>query len=224
MDLMNLLGEEMIYEGDNYPGEARGKVNAIVAADRNWGIGKDGKLLVHLPDDMKFFREKTMGSILVMGRKTFESLPGKGPLDGRINCVLTGNKDFAKGKPFENDIIVETDFDKMLHRIDDLSVENGAADIYFIGGGSVYEQALKYLNEIYVTWIDAEYEADTYFPDLDAEDSGFFIMEDSEWIEDGEVRYSFLTYKNSWRAFEEGLLVEESGEERINPFEGFSDE
>ncbi|MDR0817732.1 MAG: dihydrofolate reductase, partial [Clostridiales Family XIII bacterium] len=75
-------------------------MNAIVAADLNWGIGKDGGLLVRLPDDMKFFREQTMNSIVVMGRKTFESLPGGKPLDGRINCILTSDKNYAKGKPF----------------------------------------------------------------------------------------------------------------------------
>jgi dihydrofolate reductase len=196
---------------DKHPGAPRGSMNAIVTADLNWGIGKDGGLLVSLPDDLKYFREKTMDSIVVMGRKTFESLPGAKPLDGRINCVLTGDADFAKGKPYEGEIIVETDFDKMLERLDDLTVENDAMDIYFIGGQSIYEQALEYLDTIYVTWIDEKYEADTFFPDLDADDSGFFIMEDSGWIEDGAVRHSFLVYKDSLAAWEQGLLVDKNG-------------
>ena len=61
----------------------------IAAIDSNWNIGKDGALLVHIPQDMKFFREKTMGKVVVMGRKTLESFPGKKPLKGRTNIVLT---------------------------------------------------------------------------------------------------------------------------------------
>ncbi|MBP3895001.1 MAG: dihydrofolate reductase, partial [Mogibacterium sp.] len=66
-------------------------MNLIVAADNKWGIGRDGGLLCHLPSDMKYFREKTKGKVVVMGRKTFESLPGGKGLPDRINYVLTTN-------------------------------------------------------------------------------------------------------------------------------------
>lgn len=66
----------------------------IVAVDLNWGIGCDGKLLQHIPEDMKFFKEKTIGNVVVMGRETFESLPGKNPLKDRVNIVLSRDRSF----------------------------------------------------------------------------------------------------------------------------------
>ena len=73
-------------------------MNVIVAADQNWGIGKDNKLLVSIPADMKMFREETSGKVVVMGRKTLESFPNGLPLKNRTNIVITKNKDYdAKG-------------------------------------------------------------------------------------------------------------------------------
>lgn len=70
----------------------------IAAIDKNWNIGKDGELLVHIPEDMKFFREKTMGKVVVMGRKTLESFPGGKPLKGRTNIVLTRDRNYMAGQ------------------------------------------------------------------------------------------------------------------------------
>ena len=76
-------------------------MNIIVAADKNWGIGKDNKLLVSIPADMKMFREETSGKVVVMGRKTLESFPNGLPLKNRVNIVITKNKDYdAKGATF----------------------------------------------------------------------------------------------------------------------------
>ena len=69
-------------------------MNLIVAADKNWGIGKDNKLLVSIPSDMKFFRQETMGKVVVMGRKTLESFPNGLPLKNRTNVVLTSDKNY----------------------------------------------------------------------------------------------------------------------------------
>ena len=71
-------------------------MNLIVAADKNWAIGNKGKLLVTIPDDQRLFRQETIGKVIVMGRKTLESLPGGQPLAGRTNVVLTENKDYKK--------------------------------------------------------------------------------------------------------------------------------
>ncbi|MBQ9180273.1 MAG: dihydrofolate reductase, partial [Firmicutes bacterium] len=77
-------------------GQKKGNaLKAIVAVDKNWAIGKDGDLLFKLPGDMKFFRETTKGKVIVLGRKTLESFPGGKPLPGRVNVVLTRNKDYA---------------------------------------------------------------------------------------------------------------------------------
>ena len=69
-------------------------MNAIVAVDRNWAIGKDGDLLVHLPGDLKYYRQKTIGNVIIAGRKTLESFPGGRPLPERTNIVVTRNRDF----------------------------------------------------------------------------------------------------------------------------------
>ena len=75
-------------------------MNMIVATDKNWGIGKEGHLLTHLSGDLKYFKERTMGKVVVMGRKTLESLPGGKPLPGRTNIVLTANPDYEKALLF----------------------------------------------------------------------------------------------------------------------------
>ena len=75
-------------------------MNLIVAADKNWGIGKDNKLLVSIPSDMKFFRQETMGKVVVMGRKTLESFPNGLPLKNRTNVVLTSDKNYTASMKF----------------------------------------------------------------------------------------------------------------------------
>ena len=130
----------------------------IVAADRNWGIGKNGDLLVHIPEDMEFFKEKTMGNVVVMGRKTFESFPGKKALPGRVNIVLTGNPDWAA----EGAVVVHNM--KELHTV---LADYEDDRIYIIGGGQIYADFTDRCSSIYVTHIDQSYEADTWFPNLE---------------------------------------------------------
>ncbi len=132
-------------------------MNAIVAVGKNWEIGRDGKLLAHIPEDMKFFRETTSGKVVVMGRKTFESLPQK-PLKNRVNIVLTRNRAFeATG------VIVVGGLDELLSVLRKYKQE----DIFIIGGGQVYADLLPYCDKIYVTRIEKEFVADTFFPNLD---------------------------------------------------------
>ena len=130
----------------------------IVAADRNWGIGKNGDLLVHIPEDMEFFKEKTMGNAVVMGRKTFESFPGKKALPGRVNIVLTGNPDWAA-----EDAIVVHNMEELQTVLADYEDDR----IYIIGGGQIYADFADRCSSIYVTHIDQSYEADTWFPNLE---------------------------------------------------------
>ena len=138
----------------------------IVAADQNWGIGRAGGLLVHIPGDMEHFKEKTMGNVVVMGRKTFESLPGKKALPGRTNIVLTGNRSWQG----EGAVLAHSreELDQLLKQYEDDSV-------YIIGGGQVYQEYLERCDTIYVTRIEAAFEADTWFPDLDTD--GRFVRE-----------------------------------------------
>ena len=87
-------------------------MNLIVAADKNWGIGKDNKLLVSIPSDMKFFRQETMGKVVVMGRKTLESFPNGLPLKNRTNVVLTSDKNYQ----VKNAVIVHS-IDEVLEEL-----------------------------------------------------------------------------------------------------------
>jgi dihydrofolate reductase len=157
----------------------------IVNADKNWGIGKGNELLVHIPSDMKFFRETTTGHVVVMGRKTLESFPNKMPLPKRTNIVLTKNKDYnAHGA------IVVGSKEELLAEL----AEYDSDEIYIIGGESIYNMMLPYCDTAYVTKLDYAYDADTFFPNLDQ-------MEDWEIVEESEeqtffdIEFTFRTYK-----------------------------
>ena len=136
-------------------------MNLIVAVDKNWAIGCGNKLLVSIPKDMKFFRETTMGKVVVMGRKTLESFPGGQPLKKRTNIVITRDKNYSV-----KDAIVVHSVEEALEELKKYNEE----DIYVIGGESIYRQMLPYCKVAHVTKIDHAYEADTYFPNLDEMD------------------------------------------------------
>ena len=130
----------------------------IVAVDRNWAIGNENRLLVSIPADMKYFRETTMGKVVVMGRKTLESFPGGRPLKNRTNIVLTTRDHFQAG-----DAIICRDLPQLFEVLHERADE----EVFCIGGASVYRALLPYCDTVYVTRIDHAYQADAYFPDLD---------------------------------------------------------
>lgn len=160
-------------------------MNLIVAVDKNWAIGKDNKLLVSIPQDMKFFRETTMGKVVVMGRKTLESFPGGQPLKKRTNIVITRDKNYSV-----KDAIVVHSVEEALEELKNYNSE----DVYVIGGDSIYRQMLPYCHVAHVTKINHAYEADTYFPNLD---------EKEEWLVTGvsdeqtyfDLEYEFVRYE-----------------------------
>ena len=154
----------------------------IVAADKNWAIGKDNDLLCHLPGDLKYFKERTTGKTVVMGRKTLESLPGGKPLPKRTNIVLTRDENFEK----EGCII--------LHSIEELLEKYGQEDLMVMGGAEIYTKLLPYCDTCYITEIDKEFEADKYIPNV-SEDSAFQkVWESEEQVENG-ISYRFVEYK-----------------------------
>lgn len=159
----------------------------IVVADKGWGIGKEGGLLVHIPGDMEFFKTQTMGNVVVMGRKTFESFPGKKALPGRTNIVLTGSSCW------------QGDGALVVHSKEELEqlLKNYDPDhIYIIGGGQVYREYLEQCDTVYVTHIEAGYEADTWFPDLEADER--FIMEETLFTGEWKgVGYRICRWKNT---------------------------
>ncbi len=130
----------------------------IVAFDLNYGIGKDGDLLLKIPEDMKFFKEKTIGNIVVMGRKTYNTLPYKKPLKDRHNIILTRDPLFeADGFTIYNDI----------QKVFELEKLNSKEDIYIIGGSEIYRYFLKYCDMGYATRIINKYNADKFFENID---------------------------------------------------------
>ena len=141
------------------------KVALIVAIDSARGIGKNNDLMWHLPNDMKFFKETTQNQIVVMGRKNYDSIPEKyRPLPHRLNVVLTRNADFQAP-----DCEVFTSLEACFEHFKDEMERT----VYIIGGGEIYKMALESgrIEEMYITYIDKVYGADTFFP---------FIAED-QW-------------------------------------------
>ncbi len=157
----------------------------IVAVDKNWGIGKNNKLLISIPADMRFFVEKTMNKVVIMGKNTLESFPNKKPLRDRINIVIALEKDYmVKGAT-------------VVYSIEEALEEASkykSDDIFVIGGASIYKQMLPYCDTAYVTYIDYEYDADTYYPNLD-KDERWEVVEESEEETYFDVEYNFKTYK-----------------------------
>lgn len=160
-------------------------MNLIVAVDKNWAIGCGNKLLVSIPQDMKFFRETTMGKVVVMGRKTLESFPGGQPLKKRTNIVITGDKNYDV-----KDAIVVHSIEEALDELKKYNKE----DIYVIGGESIYRQMLPYCTLAHVTKINHAYEADTYFPNLDEMDEWEItgVSDEQTYF---DLEYEFVRYE-----------------------------
>ena len=128
-------------------------ISAIVAVDNNWGIGYNGDLLASIPDDLKHFRQLTSGNMVVMGRKTWDSLPKK-PLPNRANIVISN-----QGNTILHKDAMRMSLDDLLLVINDIQF-----DVFIIGGGEIYKQLLPYCDRVYVTKILKDFEnVDTYF-------------------------------------------------------------
>jgi dihydrofolate reductase len=137
------------------------KISLIVAFDQEKGIGKNNDLMWHLPNDMKFFKETTLGQIVVMGRKNYESIPEKyRPLPKRENVILTRNKNYQASDC------------KVFHSLEECAEHYKNEEertVFIIGGGEIYRQALdlNILSEMYITHVNSTFDADTFFPDFD---------------------------------------------------------
>ncbi len=156
-------------------------MDLIAAADNNWAIGKEGKLLCHLPGDLKYFKEKTTGKTVVMGRKTLESLPGGKPLPNRTNIILSQDRSFAA----EGCIVC--------HSIDALAKLCGNDEVMVMGGASIYRQLLPYCDSCFITKIDCTFDADTYMTNLDSRED-FQLAWESGWKEENGIKYRFTRY------------------------------
>ncbi|MEG2097850.1 MAG: dihydrofolate reductase [Pseudoflavonifractor sp.] len=152
----------------------------IVAIDRNWGIGYQGKLLARISADLKRFKALTTGHTVVLGHKTLETFPGGKPLPNRRNIIMSTDKSFVHPD-------AET-----CHSVAQ-AVALAPEDAFVIGGASVYTLLLPYCDKAYVTQIDAEYTADCYFPSLDA-NRCWAVEETGDWQEEDGVRFRYVTY------------------------------
>jgi len=130
------------------------KVTLVVAVSSNWVIGQNNKLLWHLPNDLRHFKNITTGGTIIMGRKTFESI-GK-PLPNRVTIVISTQKDFdAKGAIVVNSL--ELALEKCKHK----------DEVFIVGGGEIYKVALPIAQQIYLTQVQQSFDGDTYFPEID---------------------------------------------------------
>jgi len=159
-------------------------MKAILSADLNWGIGYRGGLLQRIPEDMRFFRRMTLGRVVVMGRETFESLPGKEPLKDRINIVLTRNMSYKNEKA-----AICRSLDELFHELEKYDPE----DVFVIGGESVYAQLLPYCTEVYLTRIENTYAADKHFTDLD-KDLNWKLASTGELKTYNNIQFRFMKY------------------------------
>ena len=160
-------------------------MKAIVNVDKNWGIGLGDSLINHIPEDMKFFKAKTTGNVVVMGRSTFLTFPGPRALPNRVNIVLTTDKNWSAP-----DVIV-------CHSVEELEAQLKRYDsdtVYVIGGMSVYNQLVPLCDTAYVTKVETAKPADKFFPDLDA-DGDWEITDEGEEQDYNGVKFRFVTYR-----------------------------
>jgi dihydrofolate reductase len=168
-------------------------INIIVAMTKNHGIGYNNKLPWYIPDDLKRFKKLTTGSIIVMGRKTWDSLPIK-PLPNRKNIILS--RDNISRDNISRDNISRDISNENILFINDLNlINNIKSDIWIIGGSEIYKLALNklHIDNIYVTEINNDYECDKFFPEIP---NNFNIS-----YEEYNELYSYKIYKNIYKNY-----------------------
>ncbi len=161
-------------------------MKAILSADLNWGIGCGGNLLQRVPEDMKFFRKTTTGKVVVMGRETFESLPGRQPLKDRVNIVLSKNAVYNDDR-----LILCRSIKELMNELEKYNSD----DVFVIGGETVYTQLLPFCTEVFVTRFEKEFTADRHFPELDKLEN-WVLAEESEQHFYNDMGFRFLKYVN----------------------------
>lgn len=191
-------------------------IAAIVCIDNNYGIGSNNDLLAHIPEDMKLFKEKTTGGTVVMGRKTYDSLPKK-PLPNRTNIIITSK---AKKRPkIQEDGTIHSSMKYIKAWLSKKEVIEENNGIYVIGGGQIYKELLPFCERVYVTKVFHSYEnVDTYFPNIDKM-LEWEMTSASEVKEYNDIKYQFCVYdridyeiqsvlnRNDNEEIEEGDLV-----------------
>ncbi len=161
----------------------------IFAVDNNFSIGLKGDMLFHLKKDLARFKKITMGNILVMGRKTLESLPGGKPLKGRTHIVLTRNKDYKN-----HDALVINDLSQLDGLLEKLNPQ-GEKEVFLIGGGDLVGQLIHKCDTAYITKVDKTYsDYDTQIPNLDLSKDWKLIDQSETMVEEQKDQVFHYTY------------------------------
>lgn len=155
-------------------------MQAIVAVSRSWGIGREGKLLFHIPSDLRRFKALTTGHTVIMGRKTLLSLPQKKPLPDRRNLVLSRQPNYA------------VDGAEVVHSIEEL-LAVAEDDAFVIGGQQIYQQLLPYCTRAYVTKVMGDPKADAFFPNLD-DDPAWRVVSTERILAENGVAFQYVEY------------------------------
>ncbi|HHT17100.1 MAG TPA: dihydrofolate reductase [Papillibacter sp.] len=159
-------------------------MNVIVAVDNNWGIGKDGTQNIIIPEDRKYFREKTLGSTIIVGRRTVLDFPGQKPLPGRRNIILSRNPSFS----IEGATVASS--------IDEVFRETAHDEnVFVVGGAMVFHLLLNYCDTAYITKFYTTAESDVYFPNLDAMPN-WVLRESSDVFESQGITFAYHRYEN----------------------------
>ena len=168
------------------------RISVVVAIGKNRELGRDGKLLWHIPDDLKRFKELTRGHPVIMGRKTFESIVGYigGPLPERTNIVVTRDPPMIENGSQSSNVVVVKSLEEALQYARSIEKE----EIHIGGGAQIYEQVLPQVDKLYLTLIDAEGKADTFFPPYEGEFSKKVFEEEHEW--EG-IKYRYVDLERS---------------------------
>lgn len=197
-------------------------MNLIAAVDKNWGIGYGGELLFSIPGDKKYFRELTVGKVVIMGRKTFQSLPDAAPLPDRMNIVLTENADALLSfinlasalNYYSGYLLGQTGADKndpeksaknnlticnSLSAVAGVIADYNTEDVFVIGGQDIYEQYIGQCETAYITKVDVELKADRYLPNIDKLPD-WTLSSVSPLMKYRKYEYAFCKYVNNGAA------------------------
>lgn len=157
-------------------------LSIIVAIAKNNVIGKDNKLIWHISEDLKRFKSITSGKSMIMGRKTFESLPGI--LPNREHIILTRDKNF---KVDSDKVKVVNDLDTLIEKY-----SNCEDEVFVIGGAEIYKQLLPYAHKLYLTKIDTDFKGDTYFPQINYDEFKSEFTSEKFTDEKNGLNYTFI--------------------------------
>lgn len=160
-------------------------MNFIVAVTEDYAIGKGNKLLFHLPADLKYFKEHTLNKVVIMGERTYYSLP-KRPLPNRVNIVLSDNPDFN-----EEGVIIVRSLEQLLEKVKEFDKD----EVFVCGGASVYNLLMDYCEKAYITKIYKRVEADTYINNIE-KTGNWKEISSSEILEENGLKFSFKVFEN----------------------------